>query len=388
MFEYFENNYAWNLTTLTLIEDVGTISQPAEALEKAAEYADQPSDIANHAWEQAMSALGEKTEKCANRDLDEGHAMTAARKYHRAAMYYIRAERMLSHADPRRLVAYERALVNYRKARELGQDGVEFVDIPYESGVIPGLLIPATTDGRPSPIVIHLQGFDSLKETQWPCLQEYRRRGISVLIVDQPGAGGALRLSKIAGRFDTEVYVSVIIDWIMARPDLATDRIGICGVSMGGYFAPRAAAFESRIKACAAWGALYDAGSLSAPIVRGKEYTTIVNGKEHATPSVPSMIDHAMWVFGVDTPAGFGMLANKMTLAGVVNKITCPLLVMHGENDRQVPVQQAISTYNEATVADKTLKVFGQDEGGVEHCQIDNKAIAADYLSDWFAEKL
>lgn len=388
MFEYFKDNYAWNLTTLTLIEDVGTISQPAEAFEQAAKFADQPADVANNAWQEAMTALGDKTEKCAERDLAEGHPLTAARKFHRAAMYFIRAERMIAHTDPRRLAAYKRALVNYRKARDHGQDGVEFVNIPYESGFIPGLLIPATSDGNPSPIVIHLQGFDSLKETQWPCLQEYRRRGMSVLIVDQPGAGGALRLYNIPGRFDSEAYVSVIVDWLKARSDLATDRIGLCGVSMGGYFAPRAAAFEPRIKACASWGALYDAGGLAAPIVKGKAYTTIVEGKEHTTPSVPSMIEHAMWTFGLDTPIAFGELANQMTLAGVVSKITCPFLVMHGENDRQVPLQQAVSTYEGVASADKTLKVFRPDEGGVEHCQIDNKSIAADYLADWFAEKL
>ena len=77
-----------------------------------------------------------------------------------------------------------------------------------------------------------------------------------------------------------------------------------------------------------------------------------------------------------------------MTLKGVVERLTCPLLVMHGENDRQVPLEHARSTYENAGSADKTLKIFTRDEGGAEHCQIDNRAIAADYVADWFASRL
>jgi dienelactone hydrolase len=379
VFEYFKGNYAWNLTAVTLIEEVGTISEPAEAFEAVAKFANGPDEEANRSWYEAMSALGDKLEIAANSDLGAGNSLTAARKFHRAAMYLIRAERITSHTDPRRLIAYRRALENYRKARDFGEDGVEFVEVPFEGGVMPALLIVAKTDGKPAPIVIHIQGFDSIKETQFPVLQEYRRRGLSCLIVDQPGAGGALRLHGLTARPDAERYVSTIIDWIMARQDLATSRIGLAGLSMGGYLAPRAAAFEKRVKACASWGALFDLGRLTGEVAQGKEV---------AAPSVPNTIKHAMWSFGLNSPSAFVELAKSMTLAGVIDKLTCPLLVMHGENDRQVPLDQAIETYQAATTADKTLKIFGHDEGGVEHCQIDNRAIAADYLGDWFAAKL
>ncbi len=88
----------------------------------------------------------------------------------------------------------------------------------------------------------------------------------------------------------------MIVDYIQSHPDIATDRIGLAGISMGGYFAPRAAAFEPRIKACAAWGAFYDAAAL---VDRG------AGGDVAAAPSVPDPMSHAMWVFGLDTAAGF-----------------------------------------------------------------------------------
>lgn len=380
MFEYFKGNYAWNLAAITLIEEVGTISQPAEAFAAVAELATAPVEQASAAWHDAMSALGETQERFAQEDLAAGNALTAARKFHRASMYFFRAERITSHEDPRRLAAYQRALKNYRLARDLGREGIEFVDIPFEGGFMPALLLTAApVAGRPAPIVIQIQGFDSIKESHFIAMREHCRRGVSCLVVDQPGAGGALRLHGLYARVETEGYVGAIIDWLQARPDLATDRIGLVGLSMGGYFAPRAAAFEPRVKACACWGALYDASRLVA---------RLATGAESSAPSVPEPVKHGMWTFGVSTPGAFGELCKRITLDGVAERLTCPLLVMHGENDRQVPLEHARRTFEKAGSKDKTLKIFTREEGGSEHCQIDNRAIAADYVSDWFASKL
>jgi alpha-beta hydrolase superfamily lysophospholipase len=376
MFEYFSGNYTWNMAVNTLVEDVGTLSEPSEAFQAVAHLAEANPAVANEAWYQAMVRLGDRLEHMADQDISDGHALSAARKYHRASMYLVRAERMISHEEPKRLATYRRAIANYRKARDLRADGVEFIDIPYRSGYMPALLIRAGTAGNPPPIVVHLQGFDSIKETQFPVLQEYRRRGLSCLIVDQPGAGGALRLHGLTAEIETENYVSIIVDYIQSHPPIATKEIGLAGISMGGYFAPRAAAFEPRIQACAAWGAFYDGGALVNRAPAGNT----------PAPSVPDPLKHALWVFGVDRPQDFIEIAKKMTLKGIVEKIACPLLVIHGEKDRQVPLQQAIDTFEAATNRNRKLKIFKADEGGVEHCQIDNRALAADYLADWFAD--
>ena len=163
MFEYFKNNYAWNLAAVTLIEDVGTISEPAEAFAQVAHLATGDAEEANAAWHDAMVALADRLERMGKEDFGIGRPLSAARKHHRAAMYLLRAERMISHHDERRLVTYRRALENYRAARQLGADGVEFIDIPYKAGSIPAIFVPAEP-GKVSPIIVHLQGFDSVKE--------------------------------------------------------------------------------------------------------------------------------------------------------------------------------------------------------------------------------
>ena len=105
-------------------------------------------------------------------------------------------------------------------------------------------------------------------------------------------------------------------------------------------------------------------------------------------PSVPSPLNHALWVFGANTIDELAVVFTKMDLDGVVEQIACPLLVMHGELDRQVPLAHATRTFERTAAADKTLKIFTASEGGAEHCQVDNRAIAADYVSDWFVSRL
>jgi dienelactone hydrolase len=379
MFEYFDSNYAWNLTAISLMDEIGTVSQPCEVFASVKALEDQPIAVSGPAWYDAMVEMAERIEALAEIDLAAGNELTASRKFHRAATYYSRADRIIPHDDPRQLLAYRRMLTDYRKARELGRDGVEFVEIPYGDGFMPALLVQGSNGTDIPPIVVHIQGFDSIKETQFPMLQEYRRRNLSLLIVDQPGAGAALRLHGLTARYDSEDYVATIIDWITARADIATDRIGLCGLSMGGYFAPRAAAFEPRVKAVASWGALHNAIELAMPAGRDGDASP---------PSVPSPLNHALWVFGANTLDELAVVFTKMNLDSVVDQIACPLLVMHGELDRQVPLAHAIRTFEQATAVDKTLKIFTASEGGAEHCQVDNRAIAADYVSDWFASRL
>jgi len=377
MLHYFKDNYAWNMAVATLVEDVGTLAEPFTAFSAIEHLSGGDSRIANDAWYAAFFALGERLESLADRDLAEGNGLTAARKYHRAAMYFTRADRMTSHNDERKMRAYLRVMSNFRKGRDHGREGVEFVDIPYKSGFMPSLLVKAPdVGGKPAPIVIHIQGFDSVKETQWPVLQTYKARGVSLLIVDQGGSGGALRLHGLTAEIETEKYVGTIIDYILSRSDIATDEIGLCGISMGGYFAPRAAAYEPRIKACALWGSFH---------YTPKNYEKDLASEEE-TASLPDAVGHGLWSWGYPDVKTFLAGLGGLGLKGVIEKVTCPLYIVHGEHDRQIDVKEAHDAYDAATTPHKKLKIFTTEEGGVEHCQIDNRSYAADTLADWFAD--
>jgi fermentation-respiration switch protein FrsA (DUF1100 family) len=377
MFEYFPDNYAWSLTTATLFDEVGTTSEPEEVLRSVKHLAGGDPATANEAWYEGFTQLAEKQERLADRDMGEGHPLTAARKYHRAGIYHLRAERFLKHDDPREIMSYQRGIDAYRKAREVGRDPVEYVDVPFGGAVMPCMFVKAAVDG-PAPCMIHIQGFDSLKEFHYPIIgEEYRRRGMHMLIVDQPGAGGALRLHGLTTDHETEHYVAALVDYAESRADVDADRIGLSGNSLGGYYAPRAAAFEKRLKCCIAWGALWDFS-----VYFEKAYAKVATA-----PSVPDMVSHGMWVMGQDTAEGALEVSRKMTLEPVADRITCPLLVAHGENDRQVPLWMAERTIEAAVNSpNRKLKVFTLEEGGAEHCQIDNRQLIGDVMSDWAAE--
>jgi fermentation-respiration switch protein FrsA (DUF1100 family) len=95
-----------------------------------------------------------------------------------------------------------------------------------------------------------------------------------------------------------------------------------------------------------------------------------------------------MWVLGVpDMDAAMAKLKNY-TLAGVAEKISCPFLCVHGENDTIVPVEYAKKLFAAVSSKHKTMRIFTGAEGGSEHCQGDNRVLGANFVADWVADNL
>src|SRR3954468_4448255 len=133
--------------------------------------------------------LAERVECLGDIDAQANHPLSAGRKYMRAGLYYLMAERMPSHKDPRRLIAYRRGLEAYARGLTLRRDPVERVEVPYGNTSLPAFFVKASIAG-PAPCMVHFDGFDATKETIYGSVgEEYRRRGISLLIVDHPGVG-------------------------------------------------------------------------------------------------------------------------------------------------------------------------------------------------------
>ncbi len=150
-------------------------------------------------------------------------------------------------------------------------------------------------------------------------------------------------------------------------------------MSLGGYYAPRAAAFEKRLAACVAWGARWDNAGSHGRILRDP----------NAARSVTGWVEHALWYYGARTPEDAYAKIAQMTLEGVADKITCPLLVVHGEADRQVPLEQAERTVRAAVASPRAeLRVFTAEEGGAEHVGGDLFSPTIDYIADWVADVL
>lgn len=379
MFEPFPGNYVWNLSTNLALMCGGNIGEIDEACRPIRESAARGEDAGTAQFFDSWLRVAHQVIANGKADEAKGRHLSAGIKYQRAAGYLLAAERMQSRDYAPRWEAYRTGLAMFRHGVMLQGRACEFVSIPYEGSHFPALFVPAPhSAGRKPPVLVSCNGLDSMKEQIFGAGNPaaFAARGVATLVIDQPGTGAALRLNGLAGRHDAEAWASAAVDYLMTREDVDTDRIGMFGLSLGGYFAPRATAFEPRFKLCAVMGANHNWGEMQERRLR----------REGDRP-VPHYWDHVTWVFGKKTLDEFMAWAPCMTLDGVVEKIRVPFLVTHGEGDRQIPVDYARQSYEQAVNSPKReLHITAKADFEVEHCGADNGTILRDYIADWVGE--
>ncbi len=379
MLEYF-TEYTWNLS-LSMALDMGANMDEIDRACRPLRDCGPPAggDPARAFFEVWIEAA-QKLERTAKEDEAAGRLLSAAEKYRRATIMYITGERMPEHHYPPRRAAYDRLLQCFAKYLELGQVNCERVLVPYKGSVLPALFVRAR-GANPAPCMVHFNGLDGVKEflflSGFPAALS--QRGVATLIVDNPGVGEALRKYDLHNFAEAEVPAAACLDYLETRSEVDPDRIGMIALSLGGHHAPRAAAFESRFKCCVAWGANYDWATRFRLRVEG-------GGTQK---SVPHFFEHVQWVFGVDSTEACLPIADRFTLKGILDRIRVPILISHGEEDRQVPVEAAVSTYNDCVNSPRReLKIHSRAEGGEQHCSIGNMSLATDYMADWIANVL
>ena len=382
MFKYFPTNYVWNLSVDLAIEmgaRIGEIEAMCAPLQEAAKA---PDAAGTQAFRATWVKMADQLCVLADEDKAAGRLISAGEKLRRASSYLLTAERLQAHDAPGRRALYERELALFLEGSRLLGDRVQRVQIPYEGTHLSALYLPAQglQPGQRAPLLVQVNGLDSTKEMKYLVgLPGWlAQRGVSSLIVDQPGSGEALRLQGLTARFDSEHWASRVVDWLETQPAVDARRIGLEGVSLGGYYCPRAVAFEPRFAAGVCWGANHDWRDVQMKRL----------AKEGDFP-VPHYWAHVCWVWGARDIADFMRIAEDVHLDGVVEKIRVPFLVTHGAKDSQIPLHWAQRTYDQlANSPRRELKVFTDREGGAQHASFDNSINAGQYIADWVAEVL
>ena len=379
MFEYFPGNYVWNLAVVVALNSGGLIDEIDRACRPLREAATRGEDAGTGEFLDVWAGLAGQLAGQAEDAEKAGHARTAGQMYARAANYLVNAERMQAAHSPRRLATYQRCLALMQRSFDLADPRTRRVAIPYEGTTLPAYFTqtPAAEGGR-APVMIMWNGLDSTKEHQYLSGfgGELSARGISTLMVDCPGSGEALRLQGLTARIDTEAWAAACVDYLLTRDDADPARIGLAGWSLGGYYAPRAAAFEKRLALVVAWGANHNWGAVQR---RRLEH-------EGERP-VPHYWEHVLWVWGHEDLDTFIRFADGIHLDGVVEYISVPFLICHGENDRQIPLEYAHRSYRQATGSPKReLRIFTRAEGGAEHIGLDHLPHVSTYIADWIAD--
>lgn len=378
MFKYFPTNYVWNLSVDLAIEMGARIGEIEEMCAPLQEAAKQPDKEGTQAFRDTWANMADKLCVLAEEDEQKGRMFSAGEKYMRASSYLITCERLQGHNSPGRLELYKRELELFERGMALKKANCTRVEIPYEGKHLSALYVKAKNVEGPAPILIQVNGLDSTKEMKYlvGLPQWLADRGVSSLVLDQPGTGEALRLQGFNARFDSEHWASPVVDWLEQHPEVDSTRIGMEGVSLGGYYCPRAVANEPRLALGVCWGANHDWRDVQKRRLE----------KEGDFP-VPHYWNHVCWVWGASDIDEFMDIAENVHLDGQVEKINVPFLVTHGSKDSQIPLKWAERTYEQLINSPKReLKVFTEREGGVQHSSFDNSINAGHYIADWVAE--
>jgi dienelactone hydrolase len=312
-------------------------------------------------WCEAWSARGAVHRALGEEAISAGYRLSASAHLNRAALCYHFAKFVFVNDYEQMRTAHRHAVDCRHRALPLSDPPGECVAIPHEGTRLYGVLRRPPGIARP-PILIMCMGLDSAKEEMDSNERVFLDRGMATLTFDGPGQGEAEYELPIRG--DYEAPVKSVVDWVEQRADVDGSRIGLWGVSLGGYYAPRAAAFEKRIKACIALSGPYD-------------WADIWSG-------LPDLTREAFRVRAkCASQEDARRVGATLSLKGVAEKITCPLFVVAGKLDRLVPWQEGERLAREA-------------KGPVEFCLIEDGNHVANnraykyrtQSADWMASHL
>lgn len=311
-------------------------------------------------WAPAWKRTGDTHLGLAEEAARAEHMISAAEAWQRAAWCYHLGKFLWFEDAALHHRLSELTVATYAKALPHLDPPGERVEAPFEGTVIPGILRRPPGLKRP-PLVLVVPGLDSVKEELYAIENDFLRRGMATLAVDGPGQGE--NAPRFPIRPDWASVVGPLLDGLRDRNDVDLDKVGLMGISMGGIYGPRAAASEKRLRAVVALAGPYDLSECWAalnPLTRG---------------------GYVFYTKSRDEQEAFEK-SKSLTLRGVLEKVTCPLLVIHGKLDRLFPPEQAERIAREAPKA--TLLMYAD---GNHVCN----NIAYKYrpaMADWMAEQL
>jgi pimeloyl-ACP methyl ester carboxylesterase len=351
-------------------------------------------------WFTEWDKVGQRTLSRADASLASGHRESARTSYLRASTYFRTAEFYLhgNPADPRILSESRASQKAYAEAAKLTGPTWEPVEIPYEGTTLPGYFYKVDDSGKPRPTLIFHGGLDSsLEELFYFGAAGATRRGYNCLTFDGPGQGAPIREQKLPFRYDWEAVVTPAVDYVLTRPDVDGDNLALMGMSMGGYLAARAAAFEHRFRAAVFFDGTYDLNEANRGLLPKEAVAAldagdtvkceeiIHKGMQNNTGLRWSM-EQSVWSFGASNIADFLKKIELYTMVGIAGQIQCPCLVMEAEADMFLSGQP--QEIYDALKAPKQLVKFTSQDGAENHCQSGALAYKDEVVFNWLDETL
>lgn len=346
-------------------------------LDEILELAKKITDI--NAWEKEMMVLAKKALK-EDRIKD-------------AIAYFRMTEFFMYDGNPDKIKTYDKAIeLFYRYHDELFQSGIlKFDHVQYDQGYLP--VIHAVPEGKCIDTILIHGGFDSYMEEFLPSVLYLRENGFEVYLFEGPGQGNPLRKQGITFSIKWERPVKALLD------HYNLSDVTIIGISMGAILAPRAAAFENRIKRVVAWSVCVNMLELLLDAVPPKEKETLTkllreNDKDAVNdimykqmkkePLIDWSMHHGFYNMGVNNPYDYMLAANKYEYRDVADRITQDFMLLGAEKDHLIRIEKykdAIDSLKK--VKSLTYRMFTEKENAASHCNTGNPKLVLDTIISW-----
>lgn len=348
-------------------------------------------------WIRSFGSMAARVEERAKASDARGKRVSAASAYLRASTYWRGSLMHYSHHDdPRQLAHGEASYRCYDRWIELTGYPAEPVEIPYEGSFLPGYFYRSPHAAATAPLLIMFQGRDAWPEdTKW-VYDGAIQRGIHCLTFQGPGQGMALRANGLHFRPDWEKVVTPVVDFAGELAGVDATRIALMGLSFGGYLAPRAAAFEHRLKMCIAdpgvmnWGGAIMA-NFPQPLREAFEageaaFNATMSATAAAHPLHGWFLRDMLAKHGVSTPWELYKELELCDLTPYVEQIRCETLILEGTNE----IRSSGESHRlyDALRCPKHMIVFDEASTAQLHCQGGASGVAGETMFDWLDERL
>jgi dipeptidyl aminopeptidase/acylaminoacyl peptidase len=272
----------------------------------------------------AFVATAKRREAKARAAEADGLAVTARDNYFMAAVHWGAAQWPLHDDGEQNLALNASKRACYASYVRLADHRIERVELPFGGKTVPGWFhVPPGYQGGKIPAVISFPGMDTFKEL-FVALHGDRwlSRGVAVLALDGPGQAECRVLGLTVNMQNWTTVGKTVVDWLLARPEVDPDRVGIFGNSFGSFFATLVTATEPRIKACVANATCLEPG-----------FQAIF---EEASPTFKKRF---MYMAGFTEEAAFDEFRRTLTWEGHAEKIRVPYLCVAGEAEELSPLE-------------------------------------------------
>lgn len=342
-------------------------------------------------WYKEWLSMAEKVHELAEKSLAEQHIVSAGEAFLRASNYYRNAEFFLKANERRRFDCYEKSVGAFKQAIALIYKKYQILNIPFGGHNLIGYLF---IQEKEAPTYLFIGGFDStVEELYFAGGAAAYKRGYNVVIFDGPGQGAVLRKYDMKAIYDFERPVGAVLDYLTANTDLKIENgfVGLMGMSLGGYYAARTAAFDRRIDACVlfdtftdVWESISDKKKIFKKLENREYLSNFI--LRYIIPLMDAntrwLAQNAFWVYGSDTIPELISTVKKFTIKDFAKNIKCPMLLLAGTNDHFSALNQIRHLESELQCP-YDVYIFDETFGAQEHCQEGNHSFAHQIIFDW-----